>query len=208
MAPLTGTLTELPWSEGDTASADQSATVSAGEAVRFTIDVAEASIATVAVGQPAVVTSTAGTESPGAVSAIGLLPSSSSGSAVAYPVTIVVQQTGNGLAEGTTAGAVVTVGSAPDAVVVPLSALTLTGPATGTVTVLGPGNTTSTVQVGLGVRGATHVEVTGGIDAGATLVLADITQAIPTSTSSVRIRSGSALTGSSGGGGRTGGPPR
>jgi len=182
LTPMTGTLTSLPWSVGDTASTGDVATVTAGDATRMTIEVAESAIASVAVGQAAVVTSTTGTETPGKVSSIGLLPSESSTSSVTYPVTVVVQQRGDGLTEGTTASARVTVASAADAVIVPMSAVTLTGLTEGTVTVLGAGATTSTARVSLGVRGGTHLEITGGLNAGDTVVLADTSAAIPTST--------------------------
>lgn len=216
LAPMTGTLTSLPWSVGDTASTGDVATVTARDATRMTIEVAESAIASVAVGQAAVATSTTGTETPGKVSSIGLLPSESSTSSVTYPVTVVVQQRGDGLAEGTTASARVTVASAADAVIVPMSAVTLTGLTEGTVTVLGAGATTSTARVSLGVRGGTHLEITGGLNAGDTVVLADTSAAIPTSTSTLRIGGrGSSLTGGSGAvpgggfGGMTGGdPPR
>lgn len=215
VAPASGVLTALPWTVGGTASTSDVATVSSPGGRQLTIDVAEAAIGTVKVGQDAVVTSATGTQSQATVGRIGVLPSSTSGSAVTYPVTLVVRQPGDGLAEGTTASVLLTVASAQDAVLVPVSAVTLTSTTEGTVTTLGADGQVSATRVGIGVSGATQVEITDGLAAGTTVVLADISAAIPTSTSGFGAnRGGSSLTGGggvrvTGGGGFGGGaPPR
>lgn len=199
VAPVSGTLATMPWAVGDTATASETVTVIATGSVQVTVSIPEATIRNVKVGQSAQVTSATGTVSEGTVSAIGLLPSSTS-STVTYPVAVAAPLPG--LVAGTTATAVITTAAATDAVIVPLSAVTLTGVRSGTVSVLGADGKANTTQVAIGVVGATQVQVTQGLGAGTQVVLADTTQPIPTDTN-IRFRTG----GSSLTGGSAGGPP-
>jgi hypothetical protein len=87
--------------------------------------------------------------------------------------------------------------SMTDAVLVPTSAVhDLAG--RHSVTVLKDGKTT-TVAVEVGVVGAQQTEITSGIEAGQTVVLADIDAAVPSSNADSRIASqfGNGLTGGS-----------
>lgn len=90
----------------------------------------------------------------------------------------------------------------------PVSAVTLTGTNTGTVTLV-EGATTTVQQVRLGVRGATRVEITEGLSAGQSVQLADMNVALRTSsgTGSGRVRSGGSSLGGLGGGFTGGQPP-
>ena len=203
-APATGVLTALPFTVGQTAGADDQATVRTTDAVSVTIEVPVDDIGKVEVGQDAIVTSDTGGESAGAVGTIALLPTSGEST---YSVTVAVDERDASLIVGTTSTVVVTVAAADDAVLVPISAVTLTGSDAGTVTTYGNG-TTATARVTLGIRGTTHVEVLDGLKPGDQVVLSDSSQAIPSSDSSTGGFGGGGLGGGGfGGGGFSGGMP-
>jgi len=197
-APISGRVAESPFVEGEQMTTSDAITIVGPGSVQLTIEVPEASVRDVAVGQTATVAATSGTTSAGMVTAIGILPSGTD-SGVSYPVTITVSDPDPGLAPGTTGAVTITVASADKAVLVPVSALTRTGDAVGTVSVLGSGGTLTTVRVSLGAVGATHVQVTDGLSAGDLVVLADRTADLPSGSLSSRLRGGSSLTGGSSG---------
>jgi RND family efflux transporter MFP subunit len=203
-APATGVLTALPFTVGQTAGADDQATVRTTDAVSVAIEVPVDDIGKVEVGQDVTVTSDTGGESAGAVGTIALLPTSGEST---YSVTVAVDERDESLIVGTSATVVVTVAAAGDAVLVPISAVTLTGSDAGTVTTYGNG-TTATARVTLGIRGTTHVEVLDGLRPGDQVVLSDSSQAIPSSDSSTGGFGGGGLGGGGfGGGGFSGGMP-
>lgn len=208
VAPATGTLTEFPFVVGQAATTSQAATVRTTDNKAITLDVSQTNLALVKPGQQVAVTSGTGAAFVGTVGSVSLLPTSST--SATWPVSINVSAP-DGLASGTTANAVITVASAADAVLVPLSAVTLTGTNAGTVTVVS-GGTTKVAQVKLGIVGPTRVQVTEGISAGQTVMLSDPSAALPSTTSSTRIRTGSggfgATSGGFGGQAPVGAPPR
>ncbi len=214
-APISGTVAEVPFVKGEAMTTSDAITIVGPGAVQVTIDVNEGSILDVEVGQAADVAASSGSTSEGIVTAIGMLPSSTGTSSVTYPVTVTVDAPGSGLAQGTTGSVSVTVASAEQAVLVPISALTRTGDDSGTVSLLGSDLSVTTTRVTIGAVGATHVQITDGLSAGDTVVLADRTADLPSSNLTNRMRSGgSSLTGGSGGlppgalGGSPGGRPR
>lgn len=199
VAPADGILTALPFVEGQAAALGDLATVTTTDAVSVAIEVPVDDIGQVAVGQQATVTSDTGSVSRGSVGGIALLPTTSNGSAT-YPVTIVVDDREPSLIVGTTANVDVTVSSSDASTLVPISAVTLTGDRSGTVRVFADG-TATTRAVELGVRGATHIEVTDGVSAGEQVVLSDASIAIPTSDqSTVTSRMEGGFSGAPGGG--------
>lgn len=121
-------------------------------------------------------------------------------------MTISVEEHDDSLTVGTTATVDVTTASAEGSVLVPISAVTLTGTSTGTVRRFSDGSVT-TQEVKLGIRGTTHVEVAEGLSAGESVVLSDASQAIPTSDSSSQQQTGPGVTGLGGSGGMGGGMP-
>ena len=187
-APADGVLTALPFTVGQAATTSQVAAVKTSDQVSVPIEVAVDDIGQVAVGQEAVVTSDTGGTSSGTVGSIALLPTDSSGS-YTYTVTIAVGERDATLLIGTSATVDVTVASSSDSVLVPISAVTLTGDDSGTVQVVEDGQARSQ-EVKLGVRGATHVEVAEGLSAGDRVVLSDPSLAIPTSDTSTTGRGG------------------
>ena len=117
---------------------------------------------------------------PGTVVSRGLL-STTSGSSTTFPVTIRLDKAVDGLYDGTGAEVSIATGSATDVLLVPNSAIHA-GPAnTHTVTVLTDGKPT-TVRVTLGVAGPDATEVTSGLTAGQQVILADLTTALPSTT--------------------------
>lgn len=208
LAPIDGTVATQPFTKGEsTATSDAIEIVGTG-AVQLTIDVSEDAIRSVKVGQQASVSPSPGTTFPAKVTAISLLPSDSSDSSATYPVTLTIDATTakkhrTALASGVSATATITVASAKDAVLVPVSAVRPTGDGSGTVTVVS-GSSTTTQRVQLGVMDGTRVQLADGVTAGTTVSLADTTEALPTTgTTTNRRRTGSSLTG--GGGGFSGG---
>ncbi|MCU1599431.1 MAG: hypothetical protein JWO22_140 [Frankiales bacterium] len=200
-APVAGTVASLPWTVGSTTSPSDSAVLFGTGAVEVTVDVPAASIRAVRVGLPATVRGDGATRSvSGLVTRIGLLPTSSTSttsSTTTYPVVVRVAA-GPGLVDGGAAAVSIAITSVRDVVTVPNSALH-----SGRVTVLAKGKATS-VPVTTGVTGALTTEVTKGLSAGQTVVLADLSEALPTSsTTSNR----SSFGGNGGFGGAGFGPP-
>ncbi|MEE8888971.1 MAG: biotin/lipoyl-binding protein [Acidipropionibacterium acidipropionici] len=196
-APISGTISAVPFAVGDEASTSDTVDIVGGTGVTLSLPVGEDDIRSVKVGQSVEVSSVAGSRSEGTVSAIGVLASSGTTSEVTYPVTVEVLDAGSGLVSGTTASALVTIASAKRATLVPVSAVTLVDDSTGIVKVVGSDHAVTATRVSLGAIGSTRVQITKGISSGATVALADSTSDLPTS--------GSTSTGGMGMGGGQGG---
>ncbi len=196
-APISGTISAVPFAVGDEASTSDTVDIVGGTGVTLSLPVGEDDIRSVKVGQSVEVSSVAGSRSEGTVSAIGVLASSGTTSEVTYPVTVEVLDAGSGLVSGTTASALVTIASAKRATLVPVSAVTLVGDSTGIVKVVGSDHAVTATRVSLGAIGSTQVQITKGISSGAPVALADSTSDLPTS--------GSTSTGGMGMGGGQGG---
>jgi multidrug efflux pump subunit AcrA (membrane-fusion protein) len=207
-APIDGTVSAVPFAKGDTATTNDAVVIIGQGAVSVQMAVSEAAFSTLKVGQTAVVATPGGARTIGRVSARGLLPteSTSGSSATTFPVTVTA--TGQGAAAlpaGATATVTVTLRSSPNAVIIPVSAVTRSG-RTGVVRVLANGTvTTTTVQ--LGAIGTTTVEVTSGVTPGQTLVIADNTTALPTNSSNRGLRGGAPGGAPPGGVAGNGAPP-
>jgi HlyD family secretion protein len=136
----------------------------------------------------------------GQVVSIGLLASSGSSTpsgSVSYPVTIGVTGTEQQLFAGQSASVSITLAHASGALTVPSSAVHHAG-ANNIVTVLRDGTLTN-VQVTLGAVGPTRTQVLAGLNPVDQVILADLSQPLPTT----NIQNVRRVTG--GGGGRTGG---
>ena len=209
VAPISGTVASMPFVTGHAMTISDAISIVGSGSVRLTIDVAETSIGQVKTGQAAAVSVSAGPSSAGKVTTIGILPSASStSSTVTYPVTVTVPKPGAPLAAGVTASASVTVASAEDVVVLPVSAVTRTSETSGTVTTLDADYQATSIRVELGAAGRSTVQISSGLAAGQRVALADRTAALPASNTTATRRAGSALGGPAGGfGGGTGLPP-
>jgi HlyD family secretion protein len=190
-SPIDGVVGAMPFTKGTSASTSQSATILGSGGVRVTVEVPLASVTALKVGTPAQVSADGSnpgaTEgSAGKVESVGLLPTTTSGTAT-YPVAVYVAKPAAALTEGSAATVALVLKSVTDVVTVPNSALTSTGAgSTGYVTLLENGTTTRRT-VTYGAVGPATTEITSGLEKGATVVLADPSQDVPaSSTSSTR----------------------
>ncbi len=196
LSPLTGTVAVQPYTAGAPESAKDRLTVTAPGAAQIVVDVPLSSIAGLRTGLHAVVQPDGGTTpATGTVNAIGLLPSSAPGtSPTTYPLTVLVQTPSGSFFDGGPASVSIVVKVARDVVTVPNSALI-----GGTVRVT-QGSSVVPSRVQTGAVGALTTEVTSGVSPGQQVVLADLSQPLPASSTTITRR----LTGG-GGGGRGGG---
>lgn len=190
VSPITGTVATVGVANGQSVSANSTSAqvlVVAPGAFEVTTNVPDTRIGEVTIGSPVSVTPD-GVQTPqsGRVVAVGLLPttgassSSSTSSAVTYPITVGFDNTPAGLFTGSGADVSIVLASASGALTVPSSAIHTIG-GNHLVTVLRAGRT-STAVVTLGAVGPSVTQVTSGLTAGLQVVLADLKQALPTST--------------------------
>ncbi len=176
-SPIAGTVASVGAAAGDAVSAGSTVVVIIGPGaavVETTVPVER--IDEIEVGQVATVTpSGAATGVAGKVSRIGRLADDSADS-VAYPVTITVDDPPAGMPAGSTAGVAVVVDTARDVLTVPTSAVHRGTPST--VTVLSGGEPTEK-EVTVGAVGPLWTEVTGGVERGEQVVLADLDEPLP-----------------------------
>jgi HlyD family secretion protein len=186
-----------------------------GGAADVVVQVPSTSIASMHTGLAATVRADGATAGvSGVVTQIGLLPTTTSstptgpGGATAtsttttYPVTVRVAA-GAGLVDGSSASVGIAIKSVKNVVTVPNSALHGT-----TVEVLSKGKV-STVRVQTGAVGALVTQVTSGLTAGQSVVLADLSVPLPTSSTTTTTNRGGfgpgGFPGGAGGGGGFGG---
>jgi multidrug efflux pump subunit AcrA (membrane-fusion protein) len=199
-APISGTVSALPFAKGDTVTTSDQIVIIGKGAVEVQMNVPEAAFRTLAAGERAELVTPGGGRAAGIVTRLGLLPDDSSSGSTTFPV--LVAATGSDattLPAGAAASVTVTLGVSRNVVVLPVSAVTRTG-STGTVQVLDNGVLTR-ADVTLGRVGLATIEITSGLRAGQTVVVADNTVALPT----INLRG---LRGGGGLGGGTSSTPR
>lgn len=205
VAPINGRVAAMPYTAGSNMTTSQAITIIGPGAVQVTVDIPQSSVTSVRLHQHATVTGQSGVGVAGSVTAIGLLASATTSTTSSYPMTVTAPRSGGDLGVGTVAAVVIDTATVQDATVVPISAINLTSPTTGTVTVLS-GTTTQTTRVTVGLIGSATVEITSGLTAGQQVVLADTTQALPASNALAGRRLGAGgITGVGGGTRRNGG---
>jgi len=196
-------------------------------AVEVTVNVPLASIGTVHMGQKANVTPQGATSiAAGSVTSISLLPSTSSSStgtgggtgqgtstssSPTYPVVVLVPDALPALATGSRADVSLLIGTVSKVLTVPNSALTPLAKGQAMAQTLKNGVVTPAL-VKTGYAGTLTTQITSGLSAGQQVVLADLSTALPTNTTSSRrlgFPGGSAggLGGGLGGAGFGGVPP-
>jgi trimeric autotransporter adhesin len=196
-------------------------------AVEVTVNVPLASIGTVHIGQKANVTPQGATSTAaGSVTSISLLPSTSTSStgtgsgtgqgtstssSPTYPVVVRVPDALPALATGSRADVSLLIGTVSKALTVPNSALTPLAKGQAMAQTLKNGVVTPAL-VKTGYAGTLTTQITSGLSAGQQVVLADLSTALPTNTTSSRrlgFPGGSAggLGGGLGGAGFGGVPP-
>ena len=137
----------------------------------------------------------------GTVTRISIAPDADA-STTSYRVVIGLRDPHAALDNGSTGAVAIVTESTRTGLAVPTSAVTTTGNRH-TVTVL-DGTTTEIVAVQVGVVGTTWTEITGGLTAGQTVVLADLDEPLPGSATE---SSDSSSTPTGPGGFPAGGPP-
>ena len=208
-------------------SKGKSVVIVGGGAVEVTVNVPLASIGTVHVGQKANVTPQGATSiAAGSVTSISLLPSTSSSStgtgsgtgqgtstssSPTYPVVVLVPDALPALATGSRADVSLLIGSVSKVLTVPNSALTPLAKGQAMAQTLKNGVLTPAL-VKTGYAGTLTTQITSGLSAGQQVVLADLSTALPTNTTSSRRLgfaggSAGALGGGLGGAGFGGVPP-
>jgi RND family efflux transporter MFP subunit len=201
-SPLAGTVAAVSIAAGSTVSANSSTAVISVLApgsylVSATVPLAD--VDKIKVGEPARVRPDVATnELTGTVASIGVIKSAvSTTSGTSFPVTVAVQSPNTMLYDGSGAAVTISVGEVDGVLTVPSSAVHTEG-SRSTVVVQDNG-TQQTVPVTIGVVGRELTEITSGLTAGQTVLLADLTAPIPTSTAA--IRAGAGFGGGGGGGG-------
>jgi multidrug efflux pump subunit AcrA (membrane-fusion protein) len=180
-APVAGTVAAVGLTVGESSGSNGITIIGSGGAT-VTVDVPVASIPKVAVGQEAEVTPPGAiTAVKGTVHEVGLLPTDTTGSssAATYPVVVLVPEVTPTLASGARAAVSIRVGSAAGVVTVPNSAIAATSTTAAFVSIVKGGVVTRTA-VTLGTVGPTRSEVSKGLRAGDTVLLADASEPIPT----------------------------
>ena len=225
-SPITGTVGSVSLAKNTSSNGKNIVIVGAG-AVEVTINVPLASMANAHVGQKANVTPQGATSiAAGSVTSISLLPSTSSSStgtgsgtgqgasttsSPTYPVVVLVPDALPALATGSRADVSLLIGTVSKVLTVPNSALTPLAKGQAMAQTLKNGVVTPAL-VKTGYAGTLTTQVTAGLTAGQQVVLADLSTALPTNTTSSRrfgVAGGSAggLGGAGfGGGSLTGGP--
>jgi multidrug efflux pump subunit AcrA (membrane-fusion protein) len=210
LSPIAGTVASVAITPGAAVSAGSNVGPSADASIVIlgpgsfvvTANIAVANIANVLVGQKATISPDATTKTvTGTVTSIGLIASTSS--STSYPVTLAMADAnGLQLSSGADADVNIITKAATDVATIPSSAVQTVG-ANHFVTEYRNG-TTSRVRITLGTVGDILTQVTSGVKPGATVVLADLNQAIPASSATTTGRrtfgAGGGLPGGAGGG--------
>src|SRR5690606_25870696 len=139
----------------------------------MSVSVGETDIAQIAEGQQVELTDDDGGEYFGVVSEVGLLPSTSSGSAQ-YPVTIAITGDGEGLFDGVSLTGSIVYERRTDVVGVPSAAVTTTD-GVSTVTVIAEDGSQAEVEVEVGETSGDYTEILSGIAEGDEILLASFT---------------------------------
>lgn len=194
VAPISGTVGTVGLTQGESSSSGSVTIVGTGNAVAtFALPLTTRQL--VKVGTPVTVTPAGSSKTlTGKITWISALETSgTSGSTATYSTTVAVTDPDSLLYSGSKASVLIPVKSATSVVRVPASAVTPTGTGTATVQTLTSAAATSatTVTVQTGAVGGGWVQITSGLNAGQLVVLADSTEAIPTTTNNLRRSSSS-----------------
>ena len=185
-SPIAGTVAAVDIKPGDTVAADSSTAtievIGAGPHV-VTVAVDVTKVPSVKAGQRATVRPDGGTGTlPATVTSVGVAPTTTGGTA--YPVTLSFAGTPPDIRDGVGAAATITTAQAQNVLAVPTTAVTRT-PAGDFVTVLADGKTRRT-PVRAGAVGTDYTQITQGITAGTVVVLANLDEAVPSSSTTTR----------------------
>jgi RND family efflux transporter MFP subunit len=202
-SPIDGTVASMTISAGQSVQGNsgtpQIVIIGSGSH-QVSTSVSDINVGSVQVGDTATVTPS-GSSVPlsGQVVSIGLLASSGASGSAGYPVTIGLTGNDQQLFAGQSASVSIRLAHVSGALTVPSSAVHTAG-ANHTVTVLRHG-AAGNVRVAVGAIGPTRTQVLSGLNPGDQVVLADLSQPLPTT----NIQNVRRAAGGGGGGGRPGG---
>ncbi len=184
-SPIAGTVVAVGVAAGQSVSAGSSTstiTVINSGGYQTTSSLTPAQVNQVAVGDAVQVSvyGTSGTIS-GTVSRVG--PVTVGSSSDTYPVVVALDPAASTLSAGSSAAVNIGVATATNVLVVPTSAVHTSSPGRSYVIVLQAGKDKQTA-VSVGVAGATYTQITSGLTQGQTVILADPSQALPSSNTS------------------------
>jgi RND family efflux transporter MFP subunit len=186
-SPIAGTVAQVDIAKGDRVGASSTTkiiTIVGRSQYQVGVSIPLAEIDLIKTGeQVSVAVDAVTTALSGRVTLIGVLDNSSS-STPSYPVTVLLDPTKETLFDGAGASLSIDVGSVHNVVTVPSSAVHTIG-TRHTVTVLATG-VTSEVAVGVGLVGTDLTEITSGLTAGQVVVIANVDQALPTTSANAR----------------------
>ena len=211
VSPIDGTIVSVGFEPGQSVTAGSSTETvvvvgPGGYEVATTVTVDD--LPDVKIGQAATITPDGSSAVlSGEVVRIGVAPASST-SDTTYPVVVAITEASKDLRNGATASVSIVTDEAAKVLAVPTSAVTRSGDRS-TVGVLANGSV-SQQQVTIGAIGREWTEIRRGLKAGATVVLADLSEALPgsaTAGSSTTSNRTGRLDGFGGAGGFVGGPP-
>ncbi len=183
-SPIDGTVASIGFATGDSVTAHSSTqdiVIIGTDSYEVTATLSSTQVASVKVGYPASVSvdGTTGTLL-GSVTQVGPVQAASSG--YTYPIVVILPSSATGLFAGSTANVSILTKSATSVLAVPTSAVSTVGTRTFVETVNGGTVTRKAVKVG--IVGGVHTQVRSGLSLGDTVVLANLSAPVPTSSSS------------------------
>ena len=182
-SPITGTVVSVAISAGDTVSANSSTeiiTIIGTDSYEAEATLDPSQVPTVKVGQSATV-QVDGVQGSFEATVAQVGPVQSSTSGYSYPVVVALPATSKTLHAGSAANVTISTGSVSHVLAVPTSAVQTAGSAS-YVTVLENGASTRKV-IKIGMVGSEYTQVVSGLNSGETVVLADYSEAVPSSSS-------------------------
>jgi HlyD family secretion protein len=182
VSPISGTVAAIGLTVGQSAGSGTITIVGTGvQKISTTVPLADIDL--IKTGEKVTIAADGVSEKlTGTVTAIGML-STTTGSTTTFPVTVALDAARPGLYDGTGADIVITTGAAANVPTVPNSALHAGPRGTYTVTVLKNGVAT-TRTVTIGVSGPDATQIKSGVSVGDEVVLADLDEQLPSSTTS------------------------
>lgn len=180
VAPMDGVVGAIPWAVGDAAGPSSGIQIIGSGASKVTVQVPQASLTTVHVGQATHVTVPGLPPVDGKVAAVSLLPTTSSTSATpTYAADVLVTGLPEALGTGGRATVSIVVQHVDGVLAVPASAVTAVSTGVGSVGVVKDG-LSARVSVQTGAMGGGLVEVVSGLALGDVVVIGDASQPLPT----------------------------
>jgi multidrug efflux pump subunit AcrA (membrane-fusion protein) len=189
-SPISGTVAAVDLAAGESVTAGSTSdviTVIDQDSFEATASLTSSQVPEVKVGDTAIV-AVDGTDDPihGTVTRVGPVDV---GSSDTYPLVVALAAGTRGIFTGSTAQVEVVVRQARDVLVVPTSAVHTSSLGRSYVLTVHSGQETRTT-VGVGVVGDIYTQITSGLRRGETVVLADLTEPVPTSSNTLFSRFG------------------